>query len=140
MVARGQYELALTYFLARSRPEDEIATLLDVVWEDALALEHTLLQGYVQELRSEIALRQKDYPRAARQLGRAAQLMVQHASRESNRFFDRISDYLLDENLAPEDAGTLARGVLEVIGESGGGEPLQSLQALCRQILDLQSI
>ena len=137
--ARSQYELALSYFLARSRPESEIAALLDRVWEDAVRLDHRLLQGYVQELRGEIALRQGDYSRAARQLGLATVLMGQRPSRESNRFFDRISDYLLAEDLAPEAAATLARGILAVIEERAAGAPVQALQALCQQILDLQA-
>jgi hypothetical protein len=127
--------------LARTRPEDEIAALLDGVWDDAVRLDHKLLQGYVQELRGELALRQGDYDRAARQLGLATVLMGQRASRESNRFFDRISDYLLAEDLAPENAATLARGILAVLAEhADAGAPLQALQALCQQILDLQTM
>jgi tetratricopeptide (TPR) repeat protein len=134
--ARSQYELALTYFLARTRPESEIDVLLDGVWEDAVRLEHVLLQGYVQELRGELALRQGDYDRAAQQLGLATVLMGQRASRESNRFFDRISDYLLAEDLAPENAATLARGILAVLAEHADA----GAQALCQQILDLQTM
>jgi len=139
LTTRSRYELALTYFLGHLRPEAEVNSLLDEVWGEAERLEHTLVQGYVQELRGEIALREGDYPRAALQFGQATLLMAQLASRESNRFFDRISDYLLAADLTPEDALTLARGILDVIGPSGaGGGPLQPLRALCQQVLALR--
>lgn len=139
LMTRGRYELALTYFLGRLRPEPEVAALLDDVWEDAVRLGYTLVQGYVQEVRGEISLRQGDHARAAEQLGQATLLMAQLASRESNRFFDRISDYLLAADLASEDAIALSQGILDVISPSGGGAgPLQPLRALCQQILELQ--
>jgi tetratricopeptide (TPR) repeat protein len=139
LTTRGRYELALTYFLGHLRPTAEINALLDEVWDDAVCLEYTLIQGYVQEVRGEIALREGEYGRAAHQLGQATLTMAQLTSRESTRFFDRISDYLLATDRTPENALTLAQGILDVIGSVGaGGGPLQPLRALCQQIIELQ--
>jgi tetratricopeptide (TPR) repeat protein len=140
LITRGQFELALTYFLSGSRPEDHVIDLLGQVWEGASRLGDRLLQGYVEETRGEIAQRRQDYATAARHFGRAAQLIAQRRGREPERFFDRLGDRLLSPNLSHEDTRTLARGVLDIIGESAGVEFLQSLQMLCQQVLDLPAL
>jgi len=131
LLTRAKFELALTYYYTHSHTEDEVLALLADVWEQADALEYTLIQGYVEEVRGEIALRQGNYPLAARQLGLAAQLVGQFTGREAARFFDRLSDYLLDVALAPDDSVILACGILRVIGVSATDAELARLQALC---------
>lgn len=138
LIARAQFELALAYFLSGSRPDDEVAALLSQVWESALHLGDRLLQGYVEETRGEIAQRCQDYVAAARHFGRAAQLIAQRSGREPERFFDRLGDRLLSPVLPAGVAHTLARGILDVIQEPSGVEPLQSLYMLCQQVLELQ--
>jgi hypothetical protein len=142
LITRSQFELALAYFLSASRSDDYVIQLLDQVWEGASRLEYILLQGYVRENRGEIAQRQQDYVIAARYYGMAARLVGQLRGREPERFFDRLSDRLLDTRLPSEAPQTLARGILDVIQEIEGkiDESLQSLQMLCRQILDLAAM
>jgi tetratricopeptide (TPR) repeat protein len=141
LITRGQFELALAYFLSGSRPYDDVTELLNQVWESASRLDDMLLQGYVEETHGEIAQRRQDYATAARHFGRAAQLIAQRRGREPERFFDRLGDRLLDPRLPHEAIRTLARGILDVIQESAAGETgesLQSLQMLCQQVLELQ--
>jgi tetratricopeptide (TPR) repeat protein len=142
LIARSQFELALAYFLSASRPDDYVTELLDQVWEGASRLEYVLLQGYVEETRGEIAQRQQDYATAARHYGLAARLISQLRGREPQRFFDRLSNRLLDTNLPAHAPSALARGILDVIQEFEGevDRDLQSLQMLCRQVLDLSTM
>ena len=136
LIARGRFELALTYFLSGSRSDDEVIVLLDQVWAQVSGLEDKLLQGYVHETQGEIAQRRQDYAAAAGQFGLAAQLIAQRRGRESERFFDRLGDRLLDPRLPPEAARTLAQGILDVIQQMPVVEvSLQSLQMLCQQVL-----
>jgi len=139
LITRAQFELALTYFLSGSREEDYVTGLLSQVWDRASSLNDKLLQGYVEEALGEIAQRQEDYTTAARHFGLAAQLIARRRGREPERFFDRLGDRLLDPNLPYEATHTLARGILDVLQESAGVGPLQSLQMLCQQVLDLQA-
>ena len=85
--------------------EAEIGALLDEVWAEAVRLEYTLLQGYVQEMRGEIALREGNYALAAYQFGQATLLMAHLAGRESNRFFDRLSKRGMGVNRAGQVFG-----------------------------------
>ncbi len=141
LMTRSQLELALVYFFSRLRPLEDIYALLEQVWESAEQLGYTLLQGYVEEIRGEIALlRYQDYVTAARHFGQAAQLVGRFTGREPARFFDRISDYLLDVRLSSEDAATLAQGILDVISTSELEESLEPLRTLCQQILALQDM
>jgi tetratricopeptide (TPR) repeat protein len=141
LITRSQFELALAYFLNSSRPDDEIADLLDQIEENTIRLDDRLLQGYIEETRGEIAQRQEDYVTAARYYGLAAQLIAQRRGREPDRFFDRLGTRLLDTRLSPESARTLARGILDVIREPAEtSESLQSLQMLCRQVLNLPAM
>jgi tetratricopeptide (TPR) repeat protein len=143
LIARSQFELALAYFLSASRPDDYVMELLDQVWDGAVRLEYVLLQGYVEENRGEVAQRQRDYAVAARHFGLAAQLVAQLRGREPERFFDRLSERLLDTRLPPQALHTLAQGILDVIQEPANDEKheyLQSLQMLCLQVMDLQTI
>ena len=140
LITRSQFELALTYFLSGSRPSDEVTVLLDAVWENASRLDDKLLQGYVQETRGEMAQRRGDYAAAAHHFGLAAQLIAQRRGREPDRFFDRLGNRLLDPGLTPQAIHTLAQGILDVIQTSAMEESLQSLQMLCHQVLDLQTM
>jgi tetratricopeptide (TPR) repeat protein len=141
LITRSEFELALAYFLSGSRPDDEVTDSLDQIGENAARLDDRLLQGYVEETRGEIAQRQKDYATAARYYGLASQLVAQRRGREPDRFFDRLGNRLLDTQLSREAAGALARGILDVIQESAeASEPLQSLQMLCQQVLDLSAL
>jgi tetratricopeptide (TPR) repeat protein len=142
LITRSRFELALAYFLNASRPDDYVIQLLDQVWEVASRLEYTLLQGYVRENRGEIAQRRHDYVTAARYYGMAARLIGQLHGREPERFFDRLGDRLLDSKLPPDASQTLARGILDVIQEIEGemDKSLQSLQMLCRQVLELAAM
>ncbi|MCP4518845.1 MAG: tetratricopeptide repeat protein [Delftia sp.] len=132
LITRSQVELALAYFLSGSRPDGMVIGLLNQVWESVSQLDDKLLQGYVQENRGEIAQRRQDYGAAARYYGLAAQLVAQRRGREPKRFFDRLSDRLLEPSLTPRAAGVLARGILDVIQDPAAGEALQSLQMLCQ--------
>jgi len=140
LIARAQFELALTYFLSGSRPEGDVTGLLNQIWESVSRLGDRLLQGYVEETRGEIAQLQQDYATAAHHFGLAAQLIAQRRGREPERFFDRLGDRLLNPNLSYEETRTLARGILGVIQESAGVESLQSLRMLCQQVLDLPAL
>jgi tetratricopeptide (TPR) repeat protein len=140
LITRSQFELALAYFLSGSRSDQEVAALLDQVWESVLRLDDKLLQGYVQEGRGEIAQRQQDYGAAAQFYGLAAQLVAQRRGREPRRFFDRMGDRLLDPALSPQAAQALARGILDVLSEPAASESLASLRMLCQQVLDLQAL
>lgn len=131
LLTRARFELALTYFYTRSHTDAEVLDLLADVWERAEAVAYTLIQGYVEEVRGEIALRQGDYPLAARRLGQAAQRVGQFTGREAARFFDRLSDYVLDMALTPAESALLACGILSVIGASAAGAELARLQTLC---------
>jgi tetratricopeptide (TPR) repeat protein len=140
LIARGQFELALAYFLSASRPDDDVIDMLDEVWANVSQLDDRLLQGYVEEMRGEIAQRQYDYATAARYYGLAAQFIAERRGREPERFFDRLSDRLLNPGLPGEATRTLARGILDVIEEPGATDApgsLQSLKMLCRQVLEL---
>jgi tetratricopeptide (TPR) repeat protein len=140
LIARGQFELALAYFLSASRPDDDVIEMLDEVWKNVSQLDDRLLQGYVEETRGEIAQRQHDYATAARYYGLAAQFIAERRGREPERFFDRLSDRLLNPGLPGEATRTLARGILDVIEESGTVDEfssLQSLEMLCRQVIEL---
>jgi len=140
LITRSRFELALTYFLSRSRPDEYVSALLDQVWESATRLDEKLLQGYVQEARGEIAGRHGVHDVAARHFGEAALLIAQRRGREPQRFFDRLGDRLLDPALSYEAIRTLARGILAVIETSAAietSESLQSLQMLCQHVLDL---
>jgi len=137
-LTRSQLELALTYFLSCSRHEDDVREMLNHVWENATRVNDRLLQGYVEEIRGQIAMRQQDYVGAAQHFGMAAQFTARRQGREQERFFDRLSDQLLDSALSPEVIRTLAYGILDVIQESVSDEPLQPLKLLCHQILDFQ--
>lgn len=136
---RGEWELALTYFLSGTRPIAEIRTMLDEVWEEAIRLDYAILQGYIQEVRGEIALRRRDYEAAAEHFAAAAKTIAAFSGREPARFFDRLSEYLLDVGLPAEAGVALAQGISDEIGELPPGEFLQSLAALCKQILMLQA-
>jgi hypothetical protein len=114
-----------------------VTGLLNQVWESVSQLDDKLLQGYVQENRGEIAQRRQDYGTAARYYGLAAQLVAQRSGREPKRFFDRLSDRLLDPALSSQATVALARGILDVIRDPAASEALQSLQMLCQQVLDL---
>ncbi|MCP4542530.1 MAG: tetratricopeptide repeat protein [Chloroflexi bacterium] len=142
LITRSQFELALAYFLSTSRPDDYVIQLLEQVWEGASRLGYILLQGYVEENRGEIAQRQQDYATAAKHFGLASQLVGQLRGREPERFFDRLGDRLLDAKLPSETLQTLARGILNVIQKPDDemDESLQSLQMLCRQVLDLAAM
>jgi tetratricopeptide (TPR) repeat protein len=140
LITRSYFELALAYFLSGSRSDEHLYDLLDQVWEEAHRLNYGLLQGYIEETRGEIAQRRGDFVMAARHFGLAAGLIGQQRGREPERFFDRISDRLLDAGLPAESAQALARGILDVIGEPTFNEALQSLQMLCRQVLDLPAL
>ncbi len=133
LLTRARYELALTYFYTHSHTDVEVLEQLAAVWEQADALEYTLIQGYVEEVRGEIALRQGDYPVAARQLGLAAQLVGQFTGREAARFFDRLGDYVLNPALSPAESAILACGILSVIGASASDAELARLHAICAQ-------
>ena len=140
LIARGQFELALAYFLSASRSDDDVLGMLDEVWENVSQLDDRLLQGYVEETRGEIAQRQHDYATAARYYGLAAQFIAERSGREPERFFDRLSDRLLNPGLPAEATRTLARGILDVIEGSGPADvhgSLQSLEMLCQQVLEL---
>lgn len=140
LIARGQFELALAYFLSASRLDDDVIDMLDEVWKNVSQLDDRLLQGYVEEMRGEIAQRQHDYATAARYYGLAAQFIAERRGREPERFFDRLSDRLLNPGLPGEATRTLARGILDVIEEPGAADApssLQSLEMLCRQVLEL---
>jgi len=137
LIARSQFELALAYFLGGSRPDDAMIGLLDQVWESASRLDDKLLQGYVEETHGEMAQRRQDYTAAARHFGLAALWIAQRYGREPERFFDRLGNRLLNPRLPAEAAHTLARGILDVIQETGGDESLQSLWMLCQQVLTL---
>lgn len=138
LLTRSQLELALTYFLACSRPEEEVSDMLNHVWENASRANDRLLQGYVEEIRGQIAMRREDYIGAARHYGMAAQFTARRQGREQERFFDRLSEQLLDSTLSSETVRTLAYGILDVIQESAADEALQPLRLLCHQILDFQ--
>ena len=140
LIARSQFELALTYFLSGSRPDDDVTDLLNQVWESASGLDDKLLQGYVEETRGEMAQRRQDYVAAARSFGLAALWVAQRYGREPERFFDRLGNRLLNPRLPAETARTLAQGILDAIQESGGGELLQSLRMLCQQVLELPAM
>ncbi len=143
LITRSQFELALAYFLSASRPDDQVMKLLDQVWDGAARLKYVLLQGYVEENRGEVAQRQQDHAVAARHFGLAAQLIAQLRGREPERFFDRLSDRLLDTRLPPQALHSLAQGILDVIQEPANDEKheyLQSLQMLCLQVMDLETI
>lgn len=141
LITRSQFELALAYFLSGSLPNDDVADSLDQIGESAARLDDRLLQGYVEETRGEIAQRQGDYATAARHYGLSAQLIAQRRGREPDRFFDRLGNRLLDTRLSYKATRTLARGILDVIREPAeADESLQSLQMLCRQVLDLPAL
>jgi tetratricopeptide (TPR) repeat protein len=135
LIARSRFELALAYYYSGSLTDQELTELLDQVWERADELGYWLLQGYVQESRGEIAQRQGDFVTAARYYGLAARLMAQGRGREPERFFDRLSNRLLDPHISPTSARALAQGILEVIGAFPADESLQALQMLCQQAL-----
>jgi len=140
LIMRSRFELALTFFLSRSRSDERVSVLLNQVWENAMHLDEKLLQGYVQEARGEIAGRRGAHDVAARHFGEAALLIAQRRGREPQRFFDRLGDRLLDATLSHEAIRTLARGILTVIETSAAietSESLQSLQMLCQHVLDL---
>jgi tetratricopeptide (TPR) repeat protein len=144
LIVRSRFELALAFFLSASQPDDEILAMLQRIWDEAADLGYVLLQGYVEEVRGEIAHRRGDYEAAAPYFGRAALWVAQRRGREPERFFERLADCLLDTDLSPETACTLARGILDVIqGEFDEGvaavdayNPLESLRMLCTQILE----
>jgi tetratricopeptide (TPR) repeat protein len=143
LIVRSRFELALAFFLSASRPDDEILTMLQRVWDQAADLGYVLLQGYVEEVRGEIAHRKGDYEAAAPYFGRAALWVAQRRGREPERFFERLADRLLDAALTPKAACTLARGILAVIEDEFEGSvdaynPLESLRMLCSQILETQ--
>jgi len=140
LLTRGQLELILAYFLSRSHSDEEIEEMLNIVWERASRLQYTLLQGYVHEIRGEIALRHKDHVTAAKQFGRSAKLLSRYTGRELTRFFDRLSEYLLNVDLAPDVAALMAQSVLDIIEDPKGNAFLESLQVLCQQVLSMQSI
>jgi tetratricopeptide (TPR) repeat protein len=140
LLTRTRFELALTYFMCQARSDEEIAGLLEQVWDGAARLKDNLIQGYVHELRARLALKRNRYALSAEHFGLAAQLITRHPGREADRFFDRISELLLYEQPSSEAATTLARGILDAIADSAHSQPLQSLLILCQQVLDLQAI
>jgi tetratricopeptide (TPR) repeat protein len=135
LITRAEFELALAYFLGRLRPDQEVADLLDQIWEKAVRLDYTLLQGYIQETRGEIAERQRDYAAAAQYFGLAAQLISQQRGREPERFFDRLCDRFLSPGFSSEAIGVLAQGILDIIQRPEMQDSLRSLEMLCRQVL-----
>jgi tetratricopeptide (TPR) repeat protein len=139
LITRSRFELALAYYYSGSLSDHDLAELLDQVWDAASALGYWLLQGYVQESRGEIAQRQGDFLIAARYYGLAARLMAQGRGREPERFFDRLSNRLLDPHISPASARALAQGILEVIGGAPTDESLQALHMLCEQALDMHA-
>jgi tetratricopeptide (TPR) repeat protein len=139
LVTRSQFELALAYFYSGSRSDEQLILLLDEIWDVAACLDYGLLHGYLRENRGEIAQRQGDFATAARYYGLAAQLISQGRGREPERFFDRLSNRLLDPSLAAEAARDLARGILDVIGASPADASLQTLHMLCQQVLDMHA-
>ncbi|MBN1580122.1 MAG: tetratricopeptide repeat protein [Anaerolineae bacterium] len=135
LIARAQFELALAYFLGRLRQDQEVADLLDQIWDKAARLGYTLLQGYIQETRGEIAERQHDYAAAAHHFGLAAQLISQQRGREPERFFDRLCDRFLNPRFSSDAIAVLAQGILDVIQGPDMDDSLQPLGMLCRQVL-----
>ncbi|MBN1487939.1 MAG: tetratricopeptide repeat protein, partial [Anaerolineae bacterium] len=140
LLARGQLELAMTYLYYGNHADEEIIKLIDWVWETASRLEDKLLLGYVQEVRGIMALHNRDYTRAARQLVLASRLIAQRPGREANEFFDRLSEIILDTELPQDAVIALSRTILESLGEPPESPYLQSLQSLCQQTVDLQLI
>lgn len=139
LIVRGEFELALVRFLGRLASEDEIARRLDAIWDKAKQLGYVLLQGYIEETRGEIAERRADYATAAQHFGSAACLIAQRSGREPERFFDRLSDRLLNPHLPVGALHTLARGILEIVQGASRSDALRSLQLLCKQTLNLNS-
>ncbi len=140
LLTRGQLELALTYFISGSHLEGEVIQMLNQAWENTLRLNDRLLQGYIEEIRGQMAMRHADYVTAARHFGLGAELIAKRQGREQERFFDRLSDWLLDSGLSPEATRTLAFGILDVIQESSADESLASLNMLCHQVLESEMV
>ena len=131
LLIRAEYELALTHFLNHTRTHAQILAQIADVQQKAAQIGYSLIQGYIEELRGEIAFRENDHTVAARHFGLAAPFIGQFSGREAARFFDRIADYLLDINLTPEQTQLLACGILNVIGVSATADELGHLQTLC---------
>ncbi len=136
LITRSRFELALAYFLGALRPDHEVSELLAQIWDSASRLGYTLLQGYIQETRGEIAERQQDYATAARHFGLAAKLVSQQRGREPERFFDRLNDRFTSPRLSVAAVHTLAQGILDAIQDVPANEALRALRMLCRQMLD----
>jgi len=136
LIVRGEFEVALTHFLGRLAAEDEIGSRLDEIWDKATQLKYTLLQGYIEETRGEIAERRGDFVTAARHFGLAACLIAQKSGREPERFFDRLNDRLLNPKLPVEATRLLAQGILETIQGGRKNDALQALRLVCEHVLD----
>jgi len=137
LIARNELELALIYILTGDRLDAQIHELLERAWERAAALNNQTLMGYAHEQWGQLALRQKDYAKAAEHFGRSAVLTAEWPGRDQGRFFDRLRDIILDVRLPQDASRILATGILKIIEAAPSSPPLKSLRELCSSTLDV---
>jgi hypothetical protein len=137
LIARSKLEIALVHFIGHMCPDEEILALLDQITADGEEIADDLLRGYIEEIKGEIAFRNRSYSKAARRFGEAARIIMQHSGREPDRFFDRLSDNLLNVELSIEEAQNMAGYILEVTKTASPGTNIEKLRMLCGQILEM---
>ena len=75
----------------------------------------------------------------AKYLGEAALYMAHQEGREETRFFDRLSEIILDVSLPANATTILAQVILGTIQPAVQSMVLQTVRSLCRQVSELSA-
>ncbi len=135
LLSHNKLEMALILSLSR-KDDDELHRLLEDAWHDGERLKDEVLKGHVMEVKGDLHLKEQRYSQAADQFGEAAMLMEKYPSRETNHFFDKMRERIMDIQLSEDGRLSLAKGMLEHLPQMTVNQKMRSLQSLCRRILE----